>query len=172
MEVYCISVSQIDLCAHIFTMIRGILGVWIGLTAAVASFSIPWGTLTSQCRGNSQLEPTENRRKYFFPADQDHQRDVNRADIYDSWTPGDIQRYRPPPVVLADQSNSRQFIPGPGQKYGKATMEQTQEAILDQIGALATKEASLFPGENAKREYHLLDNPRFGPKYPPWIQSC
>lgn len=126
-------------------------------------------TTTNTSWQNSELRATERTKKYSFPSDQD-QIDIGRADIYDTWTPADIQQYKAPARLV--NLGPMQFIPSPGQKYGKPTMAQTKEEILDQIGALATKTPTILPGESSDKEYRILKDPRFGPKYPPWIQSC
>ena len=145
------------------------------LAASASGFSSPRAGDNTKWSGgrwqqNSALRATEKDKTLFrIPSDQD-QVDINRADIYDTWTPADIQQYRAP--VSLHNIDAKQFIPSPGQKYGKPTMAQTDEEILDQIGALATKVPRFLPTESQTKEYLILNDPRFGPKYPPWIQSC
>lgn len=151
-----------------------ILVVAAFLVASLHAFSAQPGRnakITPRQNSNSELRATEGTKKYRFPSDQD-QVDINRADIYDTWTPAAIQQYKPPGGLVRNNNEVKQFIPSPAQKYGNPTMAQTKEEILDQIGAMATKAPTFLPGESRDKEYRLLKDPRFGPKYPPWIQSC
>jgi hypothetical protein len=142
------------------------------LVASLHAFSVQTGSKAKITpRTNSELRATDSTKKYRFPSDQD-QVDINRADIYDTWTPAAIQQYKPPGRLLKNNREVKQFIPSPAQKYGNPTMAQTKEEVMDQIGALATKAPTFLPGESRDKEYRLLKDPRFGAKYPPWIQSC
>ena len=153
-----------------------ILGAALLLAVSASAFSSPRAGSNIKWSGgrwqqNSELRATNTQATnlFRFPSDQD-QVDINRADMKDTWTPADIQQYKAP--ARLGNIAPKQFIPSPGQKYGRPTMAQTDEEILDQIGALATKVPAFLPTESRNKEYLILNDPRFGPKYPPWIQSC
>jgi len=150
-----------------------IFGAALLLAVSASAFCSPradrkWSG--GRCQQTSELHAADRALQVFrFPSDQD-QVDINRADIKDTWIPADIQQYKAPARLR--NIGAKQFIPSPGQKYGSTTMAQTDEEILDQIGALATKVPAFLPTESRNKEYLILNDPRFGPKYPPWIQSC
>lgn len=95
--------------------------------------------------------------------------DVNRADTYDTWFPADKPLYKP---SGKSRTNTKLWVPFAKDPYGHAKVIQTDEELLEQVGAEMTIAAPDKPKAKSKGAKLMNGEGDLVKRYPRWIQSC